>query len=384
MSEPRPASTPGASTPPISAGSWGPRRILARGQLFAFFFFAVFLFLLYQLYLLLVPFLGAIVWAAILALLFYPLYARVLRSVGGRASLAASIMTLLVTTTIVGPTVSLSSVVTRQAIGLYQQTSEAVRSGRLRESVERLRASRLGRLADRVGQLGLELDYGAIVQRVADVISANATAFARNVAAFLFNLAVMLFTLFFFLRDGERMYRGLNALIPMDPVHKDQIFLRLYETLSAVVRGMLTTALAQGVLTGVGLTLLGMPFAAFLGVLAGVCSLIPFAGAALVWIPCTLYFAATGDVVRALVLLAYGGLVISMVDNVLRPLLIGGRTSLHTLFLFFGILGGVQVYGVLGLFLGPVLLAIVVAFVTIYREQYAAPEAAAPPAGAPL
>jgi predicted PurR-regulated permease PerM len=128
------------------------------------------------------------------------------------------------------------------------------------------------------------------------------------------------------------------------------------------------------VLTWIALWALGLPYTAFLGVLAGFLSLVPFVGAAGVWVPCTIYLFASGQVVRAFILLAYGSLVISMVDNVLRPLLIGGQTRLPTLFLFFGILGGVQVYGVLGIFLGPVLLAIVVAFVRIYQEQFAVPE----------
>jgi len=132
--------------------------------------------------------------------------------------------------------------------------------------------------------------------------------------------------------------------------------------------------LAQGVLTWVALWSLGLPYTAFLGVVAGFLSLIPFVGAAGVWIPCTIYLAASGDLVRAIILLVYGSLVISMVDNVLRPLLIGGQTRLPTLFLFFGILGGVQTYGVLGIFLGPVLLAIVLAFIRIYQEQFSTVE----------
>jgi len=182
------------------------------------------------------------------------------------------------------------------------------------------------------------------------------------------------FTLFFLFRDGERMYRSLRDMIPMDPAHKDAIFSVLYQTLSAVTQGMVATAVAQGILTWVALWALDLPYTAFLGVAAGVLSLVPFVGAAGVWIPCTIYLAATGDFMRAIILLVYGSVVISMVDNILRPLLIGGQTRLPTLFLFFGILGGVQVYGVLGLFLGPVLLAIAMAFIRIYQEQFATTE----------
>lgn len=349
---------------------------LARGQVIVAFFFAAFLFLLYQLYAVFSGFLAPIIWAAILAMLFFPLYVATRRWSGGRETLSAFALTLLVTLVIVLPTVSLSSVITREGASLYQRLSEYVSSGGFNADVERLRASRLGRLVDRLE--GYEIDWGAAARSSVDtasaVVVAQVTAVAKNVAVFLLDFTIMVFTLFFLFRDGERMYRGLRDLIPMEPAHKDAIFSVLYQTLSAVTQGMVATALAQGVLTWVALWGLGLPYTAFLGVLAGFLSLIPFVGAAGVWIPCTVYLFATGQVVRALILLAYGSLVISMVDNVLRPLLIGNQTRLPTLFLFFGILGGVQVYGVLGLFLGPVLLAIVVAFIRIYQEQFATAE----------
>jgi predicted PurR-regulated permease PerM len=349
---------------------------LARGQLVVFFFFAAFLFLLYQLYAVFSGFLAPIIWAAILAMLFSPLYNTMLRWCRGRETLAAFALTLLVTTVIVLPTISLSSVITREAASLYQRTSEYVSSGELNASIQRLRESRLGRLVARLE--GYEIDWGAAARASVDtasaVVVAQVTSVARNVAVFLLDFTIMVFTLFFLFRDGERLYRGLRDVIPMDPTHKDAIFSVLYQTLSAVTQGMVATALAQGILTWVALWALGLPYTAFLGVVAGFLSLIPFVGAAGVWVPCTIYLAATGEVVRAVILLVYGSIVISMVDNVLRPLLIGGQTRLPTLFLFFGILGGVQVYGVLGIFLGPVLLAIVVAFVRIYQEQFATVE----------
>lgn len=375
---PPPSSRPPAPDTPADAGR--PRFAtslgLARGQVVVFFFFAAFLFLLYQLYSVFSGFLTPIIWAAILAMLFFPLYTIVLRWCGGRETLAALALTLGITAGVVLPTVSLSSVITREGASLYQRLSEYVTSGELNASIQRLHVSRFGRLVDRLE--GYEIDWNAAarssVDTVSSVIVSQVTSVARNVAVFLLDFTIMVFTLFFLFRDGEHLYRGLRDLIPMDPGHKDAIFSVLYQTLSAVTQGMVATALAQGVLTWVALWALGLPYTAFLGVVAGFLSLIPFVGAAGVWIPCTIYLAATGDLVRAIILLVYGSLVISMVDNVLRPLLIGGQTRLPTLFLFFGILGGVQTYGVLGIFLGPVLLAIVIAFIRIYQEQFSTVE----------
>jgi predicted PurR-regulated permease PerM len=321
-------------------------------------------------------FLPPIIWAAIFALVFYPLYDRTLRQFRGRTQLASLAMTTLVTLLLVLPTISLSSAVTGEAAGLYRQVDDYVRSGRLNQTIEQLRQSRPGRLLQRLSREGPPIDYAANIQRVVDTVSSQATTFARNVATFVLDFVIMVFTLFFFFRDGDRMYRALRDVIPMDPEHKETIFRRLYETLSAVVRGMLLTALVQGLLTWAGLWVLGVPFSAFLGVVATFLSFIPLVGAAGVWVPAALYLFFAGDVIRALVLVAYGTLGISMIDNVMRPFLIGERTRLPTLFLFFGILGGVEAYGVLGVFLGPVLLAISVAFLQIYKEQYATADSA--------
>jgi len=374
---------PPLPTPPLPAPPPEPRRSnytaslgLARGQVVVYFFFAALLFLLYQLYAVFSGFLVPIVWAAILAMLFFPLYRLALGWCGGRETVAACLLTLVITGGVLLPTISLSSVITREAIGLYQRTSEYVSSGGLSADVERLQQSRLGRWIHRLE--GYEIDWNAVARSSVDtagaLIVAQVTSVAKNVAVFLLDFTIMVFTLFFLFRDGERMYRSLRDMIPMDPAHKDAIFSVLYQTLSAVTQGMVATAVAQGILTWVALWALDLPYTAFLGVAAGVLSLVPFVGAAGVWIPCTIYLAATGDFMRAIILLVYGSVVISMVDNILRPLLIGGQTRLPTLFLFFGILGGVQVYGVLGLFLGPVLLAIAMAFIRIYQEQFATTE----------
>ena len=379
-----PSDPPPRTAPPPLTSRWR-QLTAARGQLFVFFFFAAFLFLLYQLYRVLSGFLAPIAWAAILALVFYPLYLHVLRRWKWRDTSAAMALTALVTACVAVPAVSLSGVVTAQSVGLYKQLSEYVASGKLNQNIQQVRDSRMGRWVQRLNRQGWEIDVGAILsgsaERVSNFAVSQVTAIARNIATFLLDFTIMVFTLFFFFRDGERMYRGLRDVIPMDPHDKDALFYRLYETLSAVMRGMVATAVVQGILTWIGLLIVSMPYAAFLGVLAGFLSLIPIAGPAAVWIPCAIYLAATGDLVRAGILAAYGTIVISLADNVLRPLLIGERTRLPTIFLFFGILGGVDAYGFLGIFLGPVLLALVVAFVNIYKEQYATAEPApvAPP-----
>jgi predicted PurR-regulated permease PerM len=155
----------------------------------------------------------------------------------------------------------------------------------------------------------------------------------------------------------------------MEPGDKDAVLTRMHEMLEAVVRGMVITAALQGVLTGIGLVFAGVPYAAFLGVLSGCAALLPF-GTFLVWLACAIYLFAIGSIGSGIFLVLWGTFVISLVDNFVRPIVIGGRAQISTLLLFFGMIGGLEAYGFLGLFVGPALIATVAAFIEIYRQEY--------------
>jgi predicted PurR-regulated permease PerM len=348
---------------------------MTRQHLFAAFFFAVFLFLLYQFYVMFLGFLAPLAWAALLALVFYPLYARLTQLLRGRNSIAAFVFTTIVILVVIVPTVLLTVLLASESVSVYQRSADFVTSGQLQQQIERLRASTPARGWTVVSRLleGWNVDLASIGVQGANALSnflvAQATDLAKNLLNFVINFFLTTFALFFFFRDGARMVRAFRDLLPMETVHKDLILLRLYDTLSAVVRGTLATAVAQGALNGIGFWALGVPFASLLGCGAAFFSLFPF-GSATIWIPVAIYLAATGDMVRAVILLVWGALVVGTADNVIRPLIIGGSTEIPTVLLFFGILGGLQAYGFLGVFLAPAVIAILVAFVRISKEQY--------------
>lgn len=350
---------------------------MSRQQLFAAFFFAVFLFLLAQLYALFSIFLVPLVWTIILVLTVYPLFSLLLRLLHERRTLASIVMTLLVVLFVAVPVFLLTSVLTSQVIDFYQWVQHAVQSGELQSFLSSWQDTFLGRLWKNWGPriATADIDIPALALQGANAASqfivGQATGIAKNLFVFLFDFLIMGFSLFFLFRDGEELYKALRGLIPMEPEHKDEIFRRFYETVSAVVQGMLATAIAQGVLAGVGFWALGMPFSFFLACAAALFSLQPLGGSAVVWLPCALYLGFAGSWTKGTILIIYGTIIISGVDNIIRPLIIGGRTKLPTLFLFFGILGGLQAYGFLGIFLGPVVLATIVAFINIYRTEYA-------------
>jgi len=361
---------------------------VSREQLFAAFFFAVFFFLLYQLYLFLSAFFVPLVWAAILALTFYPLTAWLVRVFRGRRSIAALSLVLAVTVAVILPSIFVGSLLVREATGAYLRVQDAVRQGEVVRLVDQIRASRLGgvwtRVAPAFEQFSIELSDLLLraMNWLSEQIVGQATSLARNLLVSVANFVLMLVALFFFFRDGEVMAARFRELLPMEPAHKEAVFARLYTTLSAVVQSMVVTAATQGLLAGLGYWLIGgLSFSVFLGFLTALASFLPLAGPAFLWGGTAVYLAVTGHFARATGLAIWGVLVVSTADNWIKPLFIGGRAKLPTFLLLFAILGGLQVYGFVGVFLGPVILAILFSFVEIYREQYRPPAALATPAG---
>jgi predicted PurR-regulated permease PerM len=351
---------------------------VSREHLFGAFFLAGYVFLLYQLYLFLAPFAGPLVWAAILALTFYPLTTRLTAVFRGNRGLAAMVLVIAVTTIAILPSIILGSMLVREAGQAYTRIQEMVASGELTQFIAKVQDSNVGRLFQKMtapfaGKVDLDpiklILAGAAY--VSQQVAAQGGAVARNVLVTIVNGGLMILALFFFFRDGERIAGRVLELIPMERAHKDVVSRRLYDTMSAVVQSMIVVSVAQGLLGGFAYWLIGdLPFAVFLGFLTGVASFIPPAGSAFVWLPASGYLWFTDHSVRAILLLIWGVVVISGSDNVIRTILIGGRAKMPTFLLLFAILGGLQVYGFLGVFVAPVIVAALLSFVDIYRGLY--------------
>jgi predicted PurR-regulated permease PerM len=352
---------------------------VSREQLFAAFFFAAFQFLLYEFYLYVAAFFGPLVWAAILALTFYPINDWLVRRAGIRRSLAATVLVFAVTIVAILPSFYLGSLLAGEATRAYLRLQETLQGGAAPSILDWLRASALGgvyeRLAGLLTQFSIDLSDLALraTNWLSDQIVGQVTSIARNALLSVVNFIIMLVALWFLFRDGEAMAQALRDLIPMEPEHKDVIFARLYTTLSAVVQSMLVVAVTQGFLAGFGYWLIGgLDFAVFLGFLTGFASFMPLAGPAIVWGGAAVYLFFIGEVGRAIGLAVWGLVVVSTADNWIKPIFIGGRANLPTPLLLIALLGGLQVYGFLGVFLGPVILALLLTFVAIYRDLYVA------------
>jgi predicted PurR-regulated permease PerM len=239
-----------------------------------------------------------------------------------------------------------------------------------------LREPRVAALARRLTERGYDLD--SALPRVAmqaaglasDFAVKNAAGVARNAVRFVLDLGVALLVFFYALRDGDAYAATLRALTPLHEEDKVAVFASLRGTLSAVMRGLMLSAVLQGATVGVGLLVTGVPYWAFLAVLAMGCGLLPFGGTALVWVPAAAWLAWTAGWAVALALAAWCTLAVVVIDNVVKPLAMGHGSGLPTVALFFGIAGGLVAYGPLGLFAGPAIISVLIALLRVFRRTY--------------
>ena len=341
---------------------------MQRKQVFAWFFLAIFLLLIYLFYQILSPFVLALFWGSILTLTLYPIYVRLTKLLRGRKNISTFLIIL--------PLVFISATVAVDMFDIYQSVTDNVEVSELKTSLEKLKGliplsvfqdleNKLQIEEVNVHQMALK-GLGSVSGYIINEVQSAAT----NLTGLLVNFGMMIFALFFFFRDGERMLDRLKYLIPMKDQQKDEIFNKFYDTLNAVIVGVMVTAAIQGILQGLIFWALGISYAVLGGVLTFVFALIPIGGAVIVWLPVGLYLVFTGSLYTGIAVLVLGGVVVSSVDNILKPMIIGGKVKLSTLFLVLTIFGSLSVFGFTGIILGPVLLAIFMSFIEIYKTEY--------------
>ncbi len=371
---------------PVNETGFTEKRGENRPLLFRIFFFSSFGFLLYQLLRIVSPFLEGILVAITLALVFYPVHARFLRWTRGRSNIAAGLSVTALFLMVIVPATFFLGLLGRQAAALYPWAQEQVRVVRLNpnSAIEDRLPAPVKKIWTRSQTLLMEagVDPRNMILSTAEVlgrkVSSLGAAVVKNVFLLAFQTLIMIFTLYFIFRDGIRLSERVVSLIPMETAYKTHILGRLNQTLTAVVRGMFVTASVQGLLAGIGFAVAGVRFSVVLGFATAFMALIPFVGAASLWLPIGVYLFLKGWVVQGIGVLLWGGLVVSMVDNFLRPFIIGEKAKLPIVFLFFGTLGGLQAYGPIGLLVGPLTVASVLAFAKIYGEQLARTERKSP------
>jgi predicted PurR-regulated permease PerM len=332
-------------------------------QVFNFFFFGILLFLVYQLLKILSPFLGAIMIAGTLALVFYPVHLWINSRVASNKNLASAISTAAVLLTVVLPLIIFSWLLFQESKEIYPKTNLWLSS---------LSGSNLNfKVPEQLRPLW-NMDAGDVLtgslKNLQEKIMSSGGTILKNIFFLFASFLVVLAMLFVFFRDGERLLHWVLDIIPMDTEHKYRIASQLYITTIAVVRGFLLTAILQGITGAIGYAMAGIPAPILFGVLTAFAALIPFVGTSLVWIPLSVMCMLIKGYPTGLFVLLWGALVVGLLDNIIRPILIGQRAKLPVFLLFLGIFGGLRVYGPIGIVMCPLLISCLLVFLQIYKE----------------
>ncbi|OAQ20525.1 AI-2E family transporter [Thermosulfurimonas dismutans] len=326
--------------------------------------------LLFRLFL---PFFQPISWAVILSLFLFPLNRFLRKKLHGRRGLSALILTISVVVFILIPVSFALTEVTAQALDLIRGGKSLLERGpeALIPSSEvhpRLHAlvkviiERLSPFENQVKQV-----LATVASNTGQFLFTQGKALFKNTVQLILNLVFMLVTLFYIFRDGDEFFEKVKGLLPTSPEETERIAGKVQEVLLAVLYGSILTGLIQGLAALFIYLVLRVPSPVLLGLFTAAASFVPIVGTALVWVPIVIYLLIKGAIFKALILLIYCALVVSQIDSIIRPFIVGSRTEIHNLFLFFSILGGLKTFGILGVFLGPIILSLSVSLIEIYR-----------------
>ncbi len=309
------------------------------------------------------PLAGPLIWASLLAFLLQPAQRALTRKLRGRTTAAAAILTGLTPLAIFLP-LALIGIAFAQQVGALADNLQ--RNPQFFDLATWLDPVRHPRIAGAVTWVtdSFNIDTGALrqfllnnLQRWAGRIASSSGQLFLNIAGLLLKFFLMLFILFFMLRDGAKLFERIASLLPLAQDRRDLLFARLGKVTRAVVYGCGVTAMVQGTLVGIGFAIAGLTGPVVFGVIATVSALLPFGGAALIWVPALLYFLAGGKIGWAIFMGVWGGL-ISVSDNFVRPAIISRYTPVPTLLVFIGVIGGISAFGLIGFIAGPVILVL--------------------------
>ena len=308
------------------------------------------------------PFYCAVLWAIVVAVLFAPVNREMVRLMRGRLNLAAAVTVLLIIAMVLLPLAVIATSLVQEASSLFGkvQSGEYDLAGYIQRIFDALPAWVIGWL-DRLNLTNLSAmreTLASNLKKGGQVLAPQALNIGMNTFDFMISLGIMLYLLFFLLRDGKKLAERIKETIPLGAEKKAALFTRFADVVRATVKGGILVAIAQGALGGLAFWFLGVHAPLLWAVLMAFMSLVPAVGAGLVWLPVALYFVATGAIWQGLGLIAYGVLVIGLVDNLLRPFLIGKDTKLPDYVVLISTLGGIKVFGLNGFVIGPLIAAI--------------------------
>lgn len=326
------------------------------------------------------PFLQPIAFAAVIGVGFYPLYVRIKRVVRGpnKSALVATLAVLLI---FILPALLIASTAGAELIKAARYLGDrSTQEGGAVAYLAQKQQSALGWLGKYVDveELRLEDAIANLPGQVSKVLLTAGTHLLGGLAGFTGNAVLTFLILFFVFRDGNTTVENVISILPLSRDHALRLLTGIRDSVVANLYGILAVGLAQGLLTGAAFAVLGVPSPLLLGLTTAVCSLVPIVGTMLVWLPAAIYLMAIGHLWKGIILMLWSSVVVGTIDNIIRPLVIGSKVELHPLLLLFALLGGLQVFGFIGIFIGPVVLSVISALTDMLREELSAPPSPPP------
>ncbi len=307
------------------------------------------------------PFLKLLITAIILAILFLPVYDRLTKKLKNEA-FSAILTILLILLIVVGPLYVLGQLLFNELIGFYNQLGGSVQISQ--NEIIRSLPSQFQPAATNFLQ-----DLGSRLSSLAGNAFTSVTDILSNIAGFFLSFFLVFFSIYYLLRDGKKIRKFINSVFPLSESHEDVLVAKLEGAISGVVKGAFLVALIQGTTATVGYLIFGLANPFLWGAFTVLAALVPTVGTSLAIIPAVLYLFFTGHIGAGIGLIIWGVAAVSTIDNIIGPKLIGSKTNLHPLLILFSVLGGLQLFGIVGFLLGPILMAVFVALLDIYKTD---------------
>jgi predicted PurR-regulated permease PerM len=308
------------------------------------------------------PFFGAVCWAIFIAIVFWPLHQRFLRGSRGRRNMAAAASLTLILIIVILPMALIVAAIAQEAsVAVEKLRSGEIQIGTYFNQFVGALPDWLRSLLQRLGLADLSLLQKKVLAALGNsgqVVTSRVLDFGQLTLDFVVAFFLMLYMLFFMFRDGDRLTQAIARSIPLDPQHTRRLLQQFATVVSATVKGNIVVALVQGALGSAAFWVLGLPGALLWGAVMALLSLLPAVGAAMVWGPVAAWYFFSGEPVKGIGLVVWGAVVIGLVDNVLRPILVGKDTRMPDYLVLAATLGGIVVFGLNGFVIGPVIAAV--------------------------
>jgi predicted PurR-regulated permease PerM len=321
--------------------------------------------------LILAPFVSILFMTALLAITFFPVFLRIKNKLPKSDSVAAVLTVVFIAVILAAPLTVVVYLLIKESTLIMDAVNSGIKTGELQAYWKQLKgAGPLGYLFKMMDSyIDLPEVLGNNLQQASGFVLSWTSKLAKGFAEFLVGLVITLFATYYFLKDGRRIKKVILDLLPIPEMEKGLFLSRFEEMIKATIYGGIVIAMAQGALGGVIFWVLGIPSPVVWGTIMVFASFIPFGGTGLVWAPASVYLFFQGSILKGLVLIALGLGMIGTIDNILRPYVMSTQTNIHPLILFFAVIGGISAFGLIGIFVGPLIMTLVLAFYELYLQR---------------